>query len=170
MSVTKEEPTVKELTDQLKPKRIKALTRKFDDELLVYDERRHKAHCLNRTAAMVWLECTGHFTVPEISKKLDADFQSGGDDSLVRLAVVRLYRAGLLEKSGTVPAALLSRREVLNRVRAIAIVAIPLVTTMLVPTPARAASCFPLLHLCSSNIQCCSGHCGSSGVNLVCLP
>ncbi len=85
VSVTREEPKVKEQTDPLKPKRIKALTRKFDDELLVYDERRHKAHCLNKTAAMVWLECTGHCTVPEISKKLEADFQSGGDDSLVLL-------------------------------------------------------------------------------------
>jgi hypothetical protein len=161
---------VKDHTDPLKPKRIKALTRKFDDELLVYDGRRHKAHCLNKTAAMVWLECTGHCTVPEISKKLDTDFQSGGDDSLVRLAVVRLYRAGLLEKSRSVHAELLSRREALNRVRAIAIVAIPLVTTMLVPTPAHAASCFPLGHLCSSDSQCCSGHCGASGITVVCLP
>jgi hypothetical protein len=162
---------VKEQIDPLKPKRIKALTRKCDDELLVYDERRHKAHCLNKTAAMVWRECTGDCTVPEISKKLDTDFQSGGDDSLVRLAVARLYRAGLLEKSGMVHAELLSRREVLNRGRAIAMVAIPLVTTMLVPTPARAASCFPLSHLCNSNTQCCSGHCGVVlGLGTVCLP
>ena len=109
--------------------------------------------------------------MPEISKKLDTDFQSGGDDSLVRLAVVRLYRAGLLEKDGTVHAELLSRREVLNRVRAIAIVAIPLVTTMLIPTPARAASCFPLLHSCHSNMQCCSGHCAFVlGLGTVCVP
>jgi hypothetical protein len=35
---------------------------------------------------------------------------------------------------------------------------------------AQAASCFPLLHACTNNGQCCSGHCGLSGVSLVCLP
>jgi len=29
------------------------------DEVLVYDLTRHKAHCLNRTAALVWRKCDG---------------------------------------------------------------------------------------------------------------
>jgi len=98
VSVTREEPAVKEQTDPLKPKRIKALTRKCDDELLVYDERRHKAHCLNKTAAMVMARMHRGLYGAEISKKLDTDFQSGGDDSLARLAVARLYRAGFIGK------------------------------------------------------------------------
>ena len=157
--------------DQLKPKRIAALTREFDDELLVYDAERHKAHCLNRTAAVVWLECSGDATVPEIAKKLEGYFHTS-DDALVRLSVAKLGKAGLIERTdaflrGGEP---LNRREVLSRIRTIAVVALPLVTTMLVPSPAAAASCFPLLHTCSSSIQCCSGHCGISGVTLVCLP
>lgn len=36
-------------TSPLKPKRIKALTRQFHDELIVYDHRRHRAHCLDAT-------------------------------------------------------------------------------------------------------------------------
>ena len=49
-----------------KPKRIEAVTRKFHDELLIYDARKHQAHCLNKTAAAVWLECNGDATVAEI--------------------------------------------------------------------------------------------------------
>lgn len=155
----------------LKPKRIEALTRQFHDELLVYDAQRHRAHCLNKTAAMVWRECDGEATVPEITRKLEDAIQTDAD-TIVNLAVIRLRKAGLLEKSDAVLAAgeLPNRRDVLKRLRAVAIVAIPVVTSMLIPTPTRAASCLALLQPCTSNAQCCSGHCGLSGVNLVCLP
>jgi len=155
----------------LKPKRIEALTREFHDELLVYDGEKHKAHCLNKTAAVVWLECRGDATVPEIAKKLEGYFHSS-DDTLVRLSVAKLRKAGLLEKTEAVldGRESLNRRDVLKRIRLMAVVALPLVTTMLVPLPAAAASCFPLLHTCSSGVQCCSGRCGLSGLRLVCLP
>jgi hypothetical protein len=159
-------------TNPLKPQRIEALTREFHDELLVYDRQRHKAHCLNHAAAAVWLECNGEATVPEIAKKLESPMYADGDDVLVRLAVAKLRKAGLLEKSDAPfdSAEFLSRRAVLKRIRTMALVVLPAVTTMLVPTPAFAASCFPLLHGCSNNLQCCSGHCGVSGVSLICLP
>jgi Coenzyme PQQ synthesis protein D (PqqD) len=155
----------------LKPKRVEALTRQFCDELLVYDDRRHKAHCLNKAAAMVWLECNGNVTIQEIAAKLQGAFETDSD-TIVQLAVMRLRKAGLIETSDAVLAGgeLLNRRVVLKRLRAVAIVAIPIVTSMLVPTPARAASCLPLLASCTSNAQCCSGHCGVSGASLVCLP
>ena len=159
-------------TNPLKPKRIEALARELHDELLVYDRQRHRVHCLNKIAAAVWLECNGEATVPEIAKKLENPMRIDGDDVLVRLAVAKLGKAGLLEKSDAAfdGAEFLSRRDVLKRIRTIALVVLPAVTTMLVPTPAFAASCFPLLHTCSNNPQCCSGHCGFSGVSLVCLP
>jgi hypothetical protein len=158
-------------TNPVKPKRIKAVTRQFDDELLVYDAERHVAHCLNKTAAMVWLECNGDATVPDIVEGLKSSLQAESE-AIVRLAVIKLSKAGLLEKSyaGLGKGELLNRREVLKRMRVVAIVAIPVVTTMLIPTPASAASCFPLLHTCTDNSQCCSGHCGISGATLVCLP
>jgi hypothetical protein len=33
--------------------------RVLGDETLVYDQERHKAHCLNATAALVWRHCNG---------------------------------------------------------------------------------------------------------------
>ena len=35
------------------------ITDELPDEILVYDLDRHKAHCLNRTAALVWRQCDG---------------------------------------------------------------------------------------------------------------
>jgi hypothetical protein len=158
-------------TNPLKPRRIAALTRKFYDELLVYDTRTDKAHCLNKTAAAVWSECNGEATVAEIAQKLGKLLCADGDDVLVRLAVARLSKAGLLQGDTAVDRAeLWSRRDALKRIRAVALVALPIVTTMLIPTPTCAASCFPLLHACNSNLQCCSGHCGISGLSTVCLP
>ena len=159
-------------TDPLKPQRIEALTRKLGDELIVYDQRRYKAHCLNQTAAAVWLECDGEAAVPEIAKRLASLMCAECDEVLVMLAVAKLLKAGLLEKSDAIAdgAKFLRRRDALKSIRTVALVALPVVTTMLVPTPAFAASCFPLLHACSNNLQCCSGHCGVSGVSLVCLP
>jgi len=151
-------------TNPLKPQRIEALTREFHDELLVYDRQRHKAHCLNQTAAAVWLECNGEATVAEIAKRLESPMCADGDDVLVRLAVAKLRKVGLLEKSDAVldGAESLSRRDALKRIRAVALVALPVVTTMLVPAPAFGATCFPLTHSCMHNSQCCSGHCSLS--------
>ena len=42
------------------PKRVDALSRPLDDELLVYDARTHRGHCLNQTAAAVWKACDGN--------------------------------------------------------------------------------------------------------------
>jgi hypothetical protein len=154
-------------TNPFKPRRIEALTREFGDELLVYDVERHRAHCLNKTAAAVWLECDGCVSVTEIAKKLDGALQASGDDGLVRLALAKLGRAGLLETSEGVldRKGSLSRRNALKRIKMAAIAAVPIVTTMLAPTPASAASCLPALKGCHSNAQCCSGAC----VAFVCL-
>ena len=153
-----------------RPKRVDALTREFGDELLIYDMRTHRAHCLNKTAASVWQTCDGKATISEIVERLAP--LAGTNESLVYLALGRLERAGLLERSEAAFQDRLARtrREALRKLGMAATLALPVVTSMLVPEPANAASCFPLLHACSNNAQCCSGHCGLSGVNLVCLP
>src|SRR5438045_66180 len=158
--------------DPLKPQRINALTRAFYDDLLVYDAQSHRAHSLNKTAAAVWSQCNGDATAPEIARRLESTLQSGSAEALVEMAIGKLRRAGLLvdgEQDQNHPQ-LLSRRKVLRGIRTAAGVMIPVVATLVLPTPTEAASCFPNLHACSNNGQCCSGHCGLAGINLVCLP
>jgi hypothetical protein len=153
----------------LKPKQVDALTREFEDELLVYDIQTFRAHCLNHCAARVWVACDGRTPVSKIAR--DQFSLYGMTEQLVWLALRRLERAGLLESTEEFKSnKVLSRREGLRKIVVTAGVAAPLVVSMVVPTPAMAASCFPLAHACTTDLQCCSGRCGVSGVGLVCLP
>ena len=43
-----------------------------------------------------------------------------------------------------------------------AIVAVPLVTSIVAPTAAQAATCFPSGHACASGPQCCSNLCNAN--------
>src|SRR5687767_10027501 len=40
------------------------------DELLVYDERQHRAHCLSPTAVRVWRACDGELTQDALQVEL----------------------------------------------------------------------------------------------------
>ncbi len=46
------------------------VTKEVDGELLVYDRKRDKAHCLNKTAAAIWKLCDGETSTAEIALKL----------------------------------------------------------------------------------------------------
>lgn len=158
--------------NSFKPKRVDALKKNFEDELLVYDEATHRGHCLNRSASVVWLACDGRATVSEITARLVAEEQSGISDVTVRFALIKLAKAGLLS-NGEALSELIQprmRRDILRKLGTVAVFALPIITSILVPIPASAASCFPLLHACTKNSDCCSNHCGLSGINLVCLP
>lgn len=153
------------------PKRIDAVSRQFYDELLVYDSRADRAHCLNQTAAAVWTACDGKTTVTEMIRELQNKIRSRIDEQILWMALSKLDAAGLLVE-GTFSSEQrrsLSRREAMRRIGGAAAIALPLVTSVLVPPPAMALSCFPLGHPCTRDIDCCSHHCGVLGINLVCL-
>ena len=42
----------------------------LEDEVLVYDLKRDKAHCLNSTAASVWKRCDGKLAVTDMTRLL----------------------------------------------------------------------------------------------------
>ena len=109
------------------------------DELLVYDLERHRAHCLNPTAALVFKHCDGRRSVAQIARILrrELDVDAPADESLVWLSLDRLERARLLEEREAAPAAP-SRRELVRRVALVA-ASLPVVATILAPTPAEAA-------------------------------
>ena len=48
------------------------IVREVDGETLVYDRRRHKAHCLNRAAALVWRQCDGTTSVADATATFHA--------------------------------------------------------------------------------------------------
>jgi Coenzyme PQQ synthesis protein D (PqqD) len=153
-----------------RPKRIDALIRQIENELIVYDARTHRAHCLNEIAAAVWKACDGSTTLSELIRDLQDKARGQLNDRIVRLTVIKLGRAGLLEEPmewGEQQTT--SRRLAIQKIGIAGAVALPIVTSILIPTPAMAASCLPNGQPCSSNAQCCSGICGLLGIHLVCL-
>jgi hypothetical protein len=149
--------------------------RELPDELLVYDLKNHKAHCLNKTAAAVWKYCDGKKSVAELALLVEKDLNTTVDEAAIWLAIERLSKANLLKKQVTVPAGSprLGRREAMRRLGLGSTLAVPVVLSILAPTAHAACTVLNNGSSCSSNAQCCSGCCsdtpGSPGTTTVCV-
>ena len=136
-------------------------------ETLVYHKENHRAHCLNRTAAEVWKLCDGKKTVAEITKTLAQESKSPVEEELVWLTLRRLSKAGLLVKQKRQEQILGSRRAVMRKI-GMAAMALPIVTSILVPTAQAAVSCSVTGEPCNPR-PCCPGHvCISVGPIHIC--
>ena len=136
------------------------------DEVLVYDRERDKAHCLNQTAALIWKYCDGTTTVASMAQQLGRELKAERvDEKIVWYALDQLGRDHLLEEIVATPAVLagMSRRQMVRVLSVAAVVAVPLVTSIIAPTPAQASTCLNSGQPCTSSAQCCSGVC-SGGV------
>ena len=147
------------------------------DEVLVYDRDRHKAHCLNQTAAMIWKRCDGKTTVADLISLLERETTSSISNEMVWLALDQLGKKNLLEERVAQPSGSgkLSRREVMRRVGITAAVALPLVTSIVAPTAAEAGTlCGTTGSLCTGSGQgnCCEGLVCCTNINCsnTCLP
>jgi hypothetical protein len=120
------------------------LVSELADETLIYDLQRHKAHCLNRTAAFVWQRCDGQTSVADIAAMLPAELGLPAEVDIVLLALERLEEVHLLREPlpSSRSATSISRRKLLAKlgVAGGAGLLLPVVTSILVPTPAMAAS------------------------------
>lgn len=116
------------------------VTKEVADEVLVYDLRNHKAHCLNRTAATVWKYCDGQTTVIELAVRLKNDLNLALDHATIWQALDRLNKADLLEESVTSLAGStrLGRRDAVRKLGLGSAIAIPIVMSIVAP-PAQAA-------------------------------
>jgi hypothetical protein len=105
--------------------------RELPHETLVYDRLRHRAHCLNATAALVWHYCDGTRSVDELARIVRLEL------AVVTLALEQLARRHLLDETPPPlpPAERLSRRDALKKLAVTAAV-LPLVLTV---TPRVAA-------------------------------
>jgi hypothetical protein len=131
-------------------------------EVLVYDNERDKAHCLNQTAALVWKYSDGKTTVSMMARQLERDLNADKvPEKMVWYALDQLSKDHLLEEN-PVPAAMLgglTRRQMVRTLGIGAVVAVPLITSILAPTAHAATSCSPPGQPCTASAQCCSGLC-----------
>jgi len=150
-------------------RRAGLIIQEVDGEILIYDQNTNKAHCLNQTAAKVWKYCDGETTLAEACEALTCDLDTPVDEKLVWYAVDQFSKDNLLEQSVAPPAFIIAgmnRRQMVRTLGLAAIIAVPLVTSIVAPTPAQAATCTASGQPCATGVQCCSGVC--SGTPLVC--
>jgi hypothetical protein len=133
------------------------VVQELSDEVLVYDLDRHKAHCLNETAAFVWQQCDGTATVDDISGRLASKFDAPVDEDVVWSALLQLEKSHLLQSrvTQTPGARKVTRRELLRKGGLAAAVALPLITSVVAPTTAAARSCVPFKGLCDPKANFC---------------
>src|SRR3990172_114473 len=143
------------------------VVRELPDEVLVYDLDRHKVHCLNRTAALIWRQCDGRATGAELGRLLEEGVGGGGGGGggggagVVWGGLGGLGRAHLLRDRVSPPAGVagLSRREVMRR---LALggglsVLLPAVTSIVAPTAAEAQSACTKTRCESGTTPTCNG-------------
>lgn len=137
------------------------------DEVLVYDLDRHKAHCLNGTAAKVWRRCDGQTAPREIARGVARDLDQPFNEELVWLALRQLDKIHLLEEPIGLPPQLagMSRREMVRALGIAAAVGAPLITSIVSPTPVQAVTCVPRNGNCTTTSQCCPGLVCNTGPN-----
>jgi len=137
------------------------VVQQLEDEVLVYDLERFKAHCLNQTAALVWQHCDGKMTTQDIALALEKEAGSPVGEEVVWLALGQLGKSGLLtqREMPLAGSAGISRREVIRRVGIAAAIALPIVTSIVAPKAAHAINCRPSGSACTTSAQCCSGVC-----------
>lgn len=149
----------------LSSRRSDLLLQEMDQELLIYDLKRHKAYCLNRTAALIWKHCDGANSSEDLRRLLEKDLQTTVPPEAVRLGLVRLASLGLLNNGTERRRPGPSRREALVKAGKAAAWLLPVVTAMVAPTPAAAATRCPARTGQSCTLFGCTDgqSCGSRG-------
>jgi hypothetical protein len=143
------------------------LVQELPDEVLVYDLERHKAHCLNPTAALVWKHCDGRTTVSQMVRLLEKSLETSVDEDVVWCALNQLEKDKLLGDKVAWPVGMerISRRTLIRRV-GMAAVLLPLITTIAAPTAqAGTSNCVAVGGACTNGgLPCCGIASCQSGV------
>lgn len=133
----------------------------LNDETLIYCLDKHKAYCLNKTAAAVYQSADGTKSAAEIADSLSRQMKSTITEEFVLFALNELDEKNLLENftAGRTETNRQSRREAIKRIGLSAAVALPIISMITAPTAANAqsaAACASLGQSCAT-ASCCSG-------------
>jgi hypothetical protein len=121
------------------------LIERLDTDVVVYDQRRDVAYRLNQTAALVWEYADGERTVADLAALLEAEIGDVADEDLVLVSLDQLYDHGLIDSGYDgcdAKEADVTRRRFIRRAGVVgtAALALPVIQSIVAPTPAAAAS------------------------------
>jgi hypothetical protein len=124
----------------------KLIVRELSNELLIYDLDNDRAHCLNKSAALVWKNCNGTLTIDELAGLLELELKTTVNEDFIWLALGQLQEFHLLQEEITRPASatVLSRRQLMKRLGVATAIALPLVISIVAPTATQAQTKPPI--------------------------
>lgn len=140
------------------------VTQEYSNEILIYDLKTNKAFCLNEICTLVFQLSDGKRTVAEISDLMSKKLKSLVKEDVVWLALDHLKKEDLLENSQNfaIDFGGLNRRQVIKKVGFASMVALPLISSVIAPSSAFAASnslCPPLGTCIPAGMAICPAGC-----------
>ena len=134
-------------TDMIRPKASAhdMVVQELDAETLVYDKKRHQAHCLNPLASLIWRHCDGQRSVPDLARLAHEQLGVPNDVQLIEVGLHDLAYANLLviAPKATPEQRQYSRREVARRLgvaAAAGLILLPVITSVGTASAASIAS------------------------------
>lgn len=121
-------------------RREEIVVQSLADELLVYDLKRHKAFCLNETAALIWKHCDGRTDISSLRNILEKEMGAPLDEEVIFFGLEQLNNHRLLLKDSIAGQGKISpsRRAALKKVGAATLISLPAIISIIAPTAASA--------------------------------
>jgi hypothetical protein len=110
------------------------VVQELKNELLIYNQTTHQAYTLNETAKIVYQSCDGSTSFDDLKRRHKFT------DDLIYLTLDELKKKNLLEADNTSPFAGMNRREVIRKIGLTSMVALPVISSLVAPDAANAAS------------------------------
>ncbi|MGE3807264.1 MAG: PqqD family protein [Gemmataceae bacterium] len=120
-------------------RREDVVVRELAEETLIYIPETHQAHCLNRSAALVWRHCDGKTSRAELARLLASELKIEANVRLVDVALHDLEEAKLLLPGTRATPRSFSRRDALAKLGA-GLAALPVVMSVVAPEAKAQAS------------------------------
>jgi hypothetical protein len=136
------------------------------DETLVYDLETNKAHCLNRSAALIWKLCDGTNNIGDIARRFEETNGGRITEDFVWLGLSQLGESRLLDSTLPPRSAGRSRRQLLKTIGQVS-AALPLIASLVAPARLQSLSNCICINpgMCINAIGCPSTtFCNSRGV------
>ena len=149
------------MKNNLKSRDRDLVVQELENETLIYDLTTNKAYCLNETAAFVWKSLDGETDVKRIADNLAGKAKCAVNEEIVWLAIEQLKKDNLIANADELPNRFegMNRREVVKRIGLATMIALPVVSTIVAPMSANAASLRANCADCTTNADCASGAC-----------
>lgn len=137
------------------------VVQELKDEILVCDTKYNQVFCLNQTAGEVWKLCDGKKNYREIAKELSKKMKVDFTEELVLFTLGELSKQNLLVNQINTNDLFgeFSRREVIKKIGLTSMVAIPLISSVVMPQAMHAASS------CNNDTDCGAGECCDTTTN-----